>query len=35
LYRVVLSGIKAADVQSVSEKIGQAGFTEALIREEP
>ncbi|MDR2784187.1 MAG: septal ring lytic transglycosylase RlpA family protein [Treponema sp.] len=35
LYRVVLSGIKADDVQGVAEKIGQAGFTEALIREEP
>ncbi|MDR0557277.1 MAG: septal ring lytic transglycosylase RlpA family protein [Treponema sp.] len=35
LYRVVLSGIKADDVQAVAEKIGQAGFTEALIREEP
>jgi rare lipoprotein A len=35
LYRVVLSGIRADDVQAVAEKIGQAGFTEALIREEP
>ncbi|MDR2445697.1 MAG: septal ring lytic transglycosylase RlpA family protein [Treponema sp.] len=35
LYRVVLSGIKADDVQTVAEKIGQAGFMEALIREEP
>ncbi|MDR0707853.1 MAG: septal ring lytic transglycosylase RlpA family protein [Treponema sp.] len=35
LYRVVLSGIKADDVQAVAQKLGQAGFTEALIREEP
>ncbi|MDR0375812.1 MAG: septal ring lytic transglycosylase RlpA family protein [Treponema sp.] len=35
LYRVVLSGIRADDVQAVAEKIGRAGFTEALIREEP
>ncbi|MDR2792898.1 MAG: SPOR domain-containing protein [Treponema sp.] len=34
-YRVVISGIKADDVQMVAEKIGQAGFPEALIREEP
>jgi rare lipoprotein A len=34
-YRVVLSGIKADDVRSIAEKIGQAGFPEALIREEP
>ncbi len=34
LYRVVLAGIAASDVQSVAEKIGLAGFTEAFIREE-
>jgi rare lipoprotein A len=35
LYRVVLSGVKSDDVKSVAEKIGQAGFSEALIKEEP
>jgi rare lipoprotein A len=33
-YRVVLAGIRGNDVQSVVEKIGAAGFREALIREE-
>lgn len=35
LYRVVLAGISAEDVPAVAEKLAQAGFTEALIREEP
>ncbi|MDR0376818.1 MAG: septal ring lytic transglycosylase RlpA family protein [Spirochaetaceae bacterium] len=34
LYRVVLAGIKAEDVESVARKIGDAGFMEAVIREE-
>jgi len=34
LYRVVLAGIRGTDVQSVKEKLGAAGFYEALIREE-
>ncbi|QQO09316.1 septal ring lytic transglycosylase RlpA family protein [Breznakiella homolactica] len=34
LYRVVLSGIKGDDVQSVAAALGKAGFSEALIREE-
>ncbi|MDR2392561.1 MAG: septal ring lytic transglycosylase RlpA family protein [Treponema sp.] len=34
-YRVVLAGINADDVQLVAEKLGTAGFREALIREEP
>jgi rare lipoprotein A len=34
-YRVVLAGINADDVRSVAEKLGTAGFREALIREEP
>jgi rare lipoprotein A len=33
-FRVVLAGIRAEDVQSVAEKLGAAGFPEALIREE-
>ncbi|MDR1105163.1 MAG: septal ring lytic transglycosylase RlpA family protein [Treponema sp.] len=33
-YRVVLAGIRAADINPVSLKIGAAGFSEALIREE-
>jgi rare lipoprotein A len=33
-YRVVLVGIKNVEVQSVAEKLGQAGFKEAIIREE-
>ena len=33
-YRVVLAGLKAADIQSVAQKLGNAGFREALIREE-
>ncbi|MDR2535568.1 MAG: septal ring lytic transglycosylase RlpA family protein [Treponema sp.] len=34
IYRVVLAGIKADDVQLIAEKLGSAGFREALIREE-
>jgi rare lipoprotein A len=34
LYRVVLTGIKADDVPAIADKIGQAGFKEALLREE-
>jgi rare lipoprotein A len=33
-FRVVLAGIKGVEVQSVAEKLGTAGFREALIREE-
>jgi rare lipoprotein A len=33
-YRVVLAGIQGTDVQAVAEKLGAAGFKEALIREE-
>ena len=35
LYRVVLSGIRSEDVPAVAERLGAAGFREALIREEP
>ena len=34
LYRVVLSGIRAADVSSVAQRLNAVGFTEAWIREE-
>jgi cell division protein FtsN len=34
LYRVVLSGIRAADVYYTAQRLGAAGFTEAWIREE-
>jgi rare lipoprotein A len=33
-FRVVLAGIRAEDVLSLTEKLGAAGFREALIREE-
>jgi rare lipoprotein A len=33
-YRVVLKGIRGTEVQSVTEKLGQAGFREAFIKEE-
>jgi len=33
-YRVVLAGIRGADLPAVTEKIGNAGFREAVIREE-
>ena len=34
LYRVVVSGVKAADMQEVSRRLGAAGFAEVWIREE-
>ena len=34
MFRVVLSGIQGSDVQSVADRIGAAGFNEAMIREE-
>jgi rare lipoprotein A len=34
LYRVVLSGINAADVSYTAQRLNAAGFTEAWIREE-
>jgi cell division protein FtsN len=33
-YRVVLSGVRGSEVQSVAEKLGAAGLNEAIIREE-
>jgi len=33
-FRVVVAGIRGTDVQSTAEKIGSAGFREAVIREE-
>jgi rare lipoprotein A len=33
-YRVVLAGVRAGEIQSIAEKLGAAGFREALIREE-
>jgi rare lipoprotein A len=33
-FRVVVAGIRGEEVQSVAEKLGAAGFREALIREE-
>jgi rare lipoprotein A len=33
-YRVVLKNIRGAEVQSVTEKLAQTGFHEAIIREE-
>ena len=33
-FRVVLAGISGTDVQSIIERLGLAGFKEALIREE-
>lgn len=33
-FRVVLAGIRGSEVQSITEKLGIAGFREALIREE-
>jgi rare lipoprotein A len=33
-YRVVLAGVKNAEVRTVAEKLGQAGFKEAIIKEE-
>ncbi|MDR1239879.1 MAG: septal ring lytic transglycosylase RlpA family protein [Treponema sp.] len=34
-FRVVLAGVRGEEVQSVAERLGAAGFREALIREEP
>jgi rare lipoprotein A len=34
IYRVVLAGISAEDVESIAGKLGNAGFKEAVIREE-
>ena len=34
LYRVMLPGIRGSDIQSVSEKLMAAGFSEAVIRED-
>jgi len=34
LYRVVLPGLRAGEIQTVAQILGNAGFTEALIREE-
>jgi rare lipoprotein A len=33
-YRVVLAGIKNAEIHGIAEKIGQAGFREAIVKEE-
>jgi rare lipoprotein A len=33
-YRVVLSGLRRQDLGMVTERLGQAGFSEALLREE-
>jgi rare lipoprotein A len=35
LYRVVLPGIRGNEVLYIADKLGAAGFKEALIREEP
>ena len=35
VYRVVLAGVKAQEVESIAGKLGNAGFKEAVIREEP
>jgi cell division protein FtsN len=34
VYRVVLAGVAAEEVQAIAERLGMAGFPEALIREE-
>jgi cell division protein FtsN len=33
-YRVVLSGVKSEELKAVSVKLGEAGFGEAILREE-
>jgi rare lipoprotein A len=33
-YRVVISGIRNTEIHSVAEKLGQAGFREAIVKEE-
>jgi len=34
LYRVVLAGLRATEIQAIAQILGNAGFPEALIREE-
>jgi rare lipoprotein A len=34
MYRVILAGVRGADVRSATEKLSTAGFGEAIIREE-
>ena len=34
MYRVVLAGLRANEIQSIAQTLGNAGFREALIREE-
>jgi rare lipoprotein A len=34
MYRVVLAGVRADDVQLLAVQLGKAGFSEALVREE-
>jgi cell division protein FtsN len=34
VYRVVLARVRAEEVQGIAEKLGMAGFPEAMIREE-
>ena len=34
LYRVVITGIKAADMPQAAQRLGSAGFTEVWVREE-
>jgi cell division septation protein DedD len=34
LYRVVISGVKAADISHTAQRLNAAGFTEAWLREE-
>jgi hypothetical protein len=33
-FRVVLAGIRGEDVQTLTERLGAAGFAEVLLREE-
>ena len=33
-YRVVLAGVRAGEIQTIAQTLGNAGFREALIREE-
>ena len=34
IYRVVVSGVRAADMAQVAQRLGNAGFSEAWVREE-
>jgi rare lipoprotein A len=34
LYRVVIGGIRAEDIQTLAGRLGSAGFREILVREE-